>query len=142
MYKLVTTAEEFDNIVNDTKYKHIIVNFGTTFCRTCKIFQPVYEEVAKDERYRDMAFIKINADTNDDFDNDIASYNISKYPTIIILDQGSKETHYSPYICSDTSKDKFEGVLSLLLDTDLGNVNTNDISNGDGINGDGDDEFF
>lgn len=123
MYKLVETEEEFENIVMNSEYEFICVNFGTTFCSSCKIFQPVYESVSNMEKYKNIAFLKINMDK---VDNVGEQYNISKWPTIILLDKGNIKTTYSPYICYDKTLEKFEEYLSILTNDNLDNSPSDD----------------
>ncbi|ARF10852.1 thioredoxin [Hokovirus HKV1] len=123
MYKLVETEEEFEDIVMNGEYDHICINFGTTFCSSCKIFQPIYESVSNMEKYKNIAFLKINMDK---VDNVGELYNINKWPTIILLDKGDLKTTYNPYICYDKTLEKFEEYLCILNNDDLVNDSSDD----------------
>jgi thioredoxin 1 len=82
----ITSKKAFDDLLAKAT-KPVIVYFYIDCVKPCNIMTPIYEEMA--ERYKDRAtFIKINSDN--DRDNISQSYQISKPPVVIAV-QNSNE---------------------------------------------------
>ena len=75
----------------------IIVDFFAPWCGPCKMFEPIFESVAK--KHENIKFYKFNTDTND---NNIAkSLNIMSIPTIILFKDGIESKRIVGFINED-----------------------------------------
>jgi thioredoxin 1 len=77
------------------------------WCAPCKRFAPIFEKVAED--FRDIEFIKVNADTNPDFLN---TYSINSIPTILLTDDSGNELIRHVGILSEAN---FKNLVSTLF---------------------------
>lgn len=53
--------EEMDEILATSEDSLVVVNYSTTWCGPCKMFNPVYEELS--EKYSDVVFVKVIGDS-------------------------------------------------------------------------------
>lgn len=65
--------------------KPVIIDFWAEWCGPCKMFAPVYEEVAA-ERSADLVFAKVNVDEAGDI---AAKYSVRGIPTVMIFKNGN-----------------------------------------------------
>lgn len=77
---MIVTDDNFDNIINT--HKLIMIDFWAEWCRPCKMFSPIIEEVSKETG---MWLGKINVD-----DSTIkpAEYEVTSIPTTILFKDG------------------------------------------------------
>ncbi len=79
-----TTRETFENDV--LKHKGIVlVDFFAEWCGPCKLTSPIVEELSNDPNYKDISFVEIDVDA----DNELAAqYNVLSIPTFLIFKDG------------------------------------------------------
>lgn len=60
----VTTADDsnFNQLVADNS--NIVVKFYADWCGSCKLFAPKFKRLSNDERFQDVAFLEVNAETS------------------------------------------------------------------------------
>lgn len=78
--------------------KNVIMKFSASWCQPCKIMKPIFEEISKEEKYKQYNFIEIDIEDEniiDHFDitpNDLCEkYKIRNIPTLIITDEKLNE---------------------------------------------------
>lgn len=57
----VGSPEEMDEVLSTSEDSLVVVNYSTTWCGPCKMFNPVYEELS--EKYSDVVFVKVIGDS-------------------------------------------------------------------------------
>lgn len=62
--KDVTTATDFDGVIEEADGKLVIVDYSTTWCGPCKIMAPKFD--AMSEKYTDAVFVKVIGDASPD----------------------------------------------------------------------------
>lgn len=110
MLKVIESIEEFEDCILNNSKPYICINFGSIYCHTCKLFLPNFEIVSNMDKYNNIAFYKV------DLDQINYSYNIKKFPTIMLFDKGNLISPYSQNICYDISIEKLEEYLSILYE--------------------------
>ncbi|KNC98863.1 thioredoxin [Spizellomyces punctatus DAOM BR117] len=83
MVKVVTTADEFNQIIKDNE---IVIDFHATWCGPCKMIAPKFEEFSK--KYSKAVFIKIDVDEVPEV---AEKAGVSAMPTFHIYKNGQKE---------------------------------------------------
>ena len=79
MVQNINSKEEFDNILNETKWI-IIADFFATWCGPCQMLKPVIEELS--EEHKDIKFVKVDVDEVTEL---AAEYWITSIPTVFIV---------------------------------------------------------
>jgi thioredoxin 1 len=74
--------QDFDKIL--TLHNILVVDFWATWCRPCKMFSPILEEIAKENS---IWIAKIDIDQNP---IQASKYNITSVPTTIIFEKGKE----------------------------------------------------
>jgi thioredoxin 1 len=74
--------ENFDKIL--TLHNVLVVDFWATWCRPCKMFSPILEEISKENN---IWIAKIDVDQNP---IQSSKYNITSVPTTIIFENGKE----------------------------------------------------
>ncbi len=74
-----------------------VVDFYASWCGPCKMFAPIFEEVANE---MDFNFIKVDTDNNSDL---ARGYGVMSIPTIILFENGSEVKRYIGFM----SKEEF-----------------------------------
>lgn len=74
--------QDFDKIL--TLHNVLVVDFWATWCRPCKMFSPILEEIAKENS---IWIAKIDIDQNP---IQASKYNITSVPTTIIFEKGKE----------------------------------------------------
>ena len=77
--------------------KKVLVDFYATWCGPCKMFGPVFEEVATNI---DINFVKIDVDKNSDIARE---YGVMSIPTVILFENGNEVKRFTGFM----SKDEF-----------------------------------
>ena len=89
------TSENFEKEVLDSK-KTVVIDFYADWCGPCKMYAPIVEKFAKENK--DIKVVKINIDE----DEDIAlKYNIMSIPTTVVIKNG-KETNRASGILDES----------------------------------------
>ena len=75
-----------------------ILKFSAQWCMPCKMMKPIFKEVSKDEKYKNIDFIEIDIEDENlikKFNitpNDLCTkYSIRNIPTLIIVDDDLNE---------------------------------------------------
>jgi thioredoxin 1 len=74
--------QNFDKIL--TLHNVLVVDFWATWCRPCKMFSPILEEISKENN---IWIAKIDVDQNP---IQASKYNITSVPTTIIFENGKE----------------------------------------------------
>jgi thioredoxin 1 len=74
--------ENFDKIL--TLHNVLVVDFWAKWCRPCKMFSPILEEISKENN---IWIAKIDVDQNP---IQASKYNITSVPTTIIFENGKE----------------------------------------------------
>lgn len=74
--------QNFDKIL--TLHNVLVVDFWATWCRPCKMFSPILEEISKENN---IWIAKIDVDQNP---IQASRYNITSVPTTIIFENGKE----------------------------------------------------
>lgn len=77
---MIATDENFDTLIQS--HKLILIDFWAEWCRPCKMFSPIIEEISKETG---IWLGKINVDENH---NKASEYNITSIPTTILFKDG------------------------------------------------------
>ena len=78
MSSKIVTANNIDEILE--KNEIVILDFWASWCEPCKIFGPIFDNVAK--KNPDIFFGKVNSETEHLLSGD---FNVRSIPTLIIL---------------------------------------------------------
>ena len=70
------------------KFCQIFIDFFATWCGPCVRIGPYVEKCAKDDKYKDIAFVKVDVDKCSDTSSE---YKIQAMPTFILLDKEHKQ---------------------------------------------------
>lgn len=75
-----------------------IIKFSAQWCAPCKVMKPIFEEVSKEDSFKDYNFVEVNIEGDDIIEsfnitpNDLCEkYKIRNIPTIIITDDDLNE---------------------------------------------------
>ncbi len=77
------TKDNFDGEVKKSPVP-VVIDFWASWCGPCRIFSPIFEELAK-QYDKKVKFVKLNVDDN----SEIASeYNVMSIPTTLLFEKG------------------------------------------------------
>lgn len=88
--------------------KSILVEVAAPWCPTCKAQQPILEWLAKDAKFKDFVFLKLDFDTQKD---ELRKLNARNQSTLIVF-KGTEEVGRS---VGDTNPDTIEALLAKAL---------------------------
>jgi thioredoxin 1 len=77
---MIVTDDNFDSVISS--HKTVMIDFWAEWCRPCKIFSPIIEEVSKETG---IWLGKINIDNNS---VQPEKYQVSSIPTTILFKDG------------------------------------------------------
>jgi thioredoxin 1 len=77
---MIATDENFDTLIQS--HKLILIDFWAEWCRPCKMFSPIIEEVSQETG---IWLGTLNVDENQ---NKASEYNITSIPTTILFKEG------------------------------------------------------
>ncbi|PIB35308.1 thiol reductase thioredoxin [Reichenbachiella sp. 5M10] len=63
----------------------VVIKYYADWCGSCKLFNPKFKRLAKDERFGDVTFLNINAEHNP---NARAKGGVSNLPSFAIVENG------------------------------------------------------
>lgn len=78
MSSKIVTAQNIDEILD--KHQIVVLDFWASWCEPCKIFGPIFENVAK--KNPDIFFGKVNTEVELELGED---FQIRSIPTLVIL---------------------------------------------------------
>ena len=88
---LVHYEKDFDKLIENDA----VVDFYATWCGPCKMFGPVFEEVADKEN---INFVKLDVDK----DSEIArKYGVMSIPTIILFKNGKEIKRHTGFMSKE-----------------------------------------
>ena len=64
----ITTTEQFDEIINDTEKKAVLIDFWATWCAPCRKEIPFLKQLEKDYRDENIEFVSISIDNISDYE--------------------------------------------------------------------------
>lgn len=111
----INDDDHLDTLVNE--YEYVLVDFYINACVPCKQFAPVYEELS--ELYPTICFVKVNAYAPKC--KEIADeYNVSKFPTFIILENNNRELLHEPImgVNKDVICNKLDSLINITTELD------------------------
>ena len=57
------TDSDFENYISSND--KVVVKFIADWCGSCKLFSPKFKRIAGEEKYKDIKFIEVNAEENE-----------------------------------------------------------------------------
>ncbi|MBF0360626.1 MAG: thioredoxin [Oligoflexia bacterium] len=111
MKTIEVTEKNFNDVVE--KNAIVILDFWADWCGPCKMFAPVFEEVAKENP--DVVFGKINSETEEDLS---AAFNIRSIPTLMAFRDGILLMNQSGAV----SKQALVGLIEQIKKLDMDKV--------------------
>ncbi|TAH26019.1 MAG: thioredoxin [Cytophagales bacterium] len=94
---MATITSDDNSIHNDlTQHPLSIVKYYAEWCGSCKLFAPKYKRLSNEERFQNIAFLDVNAETNPDARklgnvNNLPSFAIFKNGILVATIASSKE---------------------------------------------------
>jgi thioredoxin 1 len=85
MSKLISiaTLEELNNEIK--KAKKTIIKFSTTWCGPCRMYSPIFKEVAEENTNPDVSFIEVSLDDAAEISRE---FDIVNVPLTIVIEEG------------------------------------------------------
>ncbi len=77
------TKDNFESEVKKSSVP-VVIDFWAAWCGPCRIFSPVFEELAK-QYDKKIKFVKLNVDDNPEI---ASEYNVMSIPTALLFDRG------------------------------------------------------
>mmetsp|Transcript_21475 Transcript_21475/g.30078 ORF Transcript_21475/g.30078 Transcript_21475/m.30078 type:complete len:106 (+) Transcript_21475:105-422(+) len=90
MVNYVKSLEEFNDILEQSKTKLVVIDFTATWCPPCRFIGPIFEKMAGD--YPDAIFVKVDVDEAADVAEQCG---ISAMPTFQFYKDGAKVKEFS-----------------------------------------------
>jgi len=87
MVHQVENVADFDSQLEAAGGKLVIVDFYATWCGPCRYIAPKLEEMSKQEEFKNVIFLKVDVDDNDDI---AKRYSVSCMPTFIYIKNKEK----------------------------------------------------
>lgn len=87
----------------------VFVDFYADWCGPCKMTEPIIEELAHDEAYKDVKFVQIDVDSSQDL---AVQYSIFSIPTFMLFKKGQVAGQFSGARDKAGFEKELEGVRS------------------------------
>lgn len=100
----LTDTEFKDSLKNNQK---AIVKYYADWCGSCRLFNPKYKRLSRDERFKNIAFLNINAENNPEAR---AMAEVSNLPFFAIFENGKLK--------NSIASTKEDAVVNLLNELD------------------------
>jgi len=97
------STREFEETINNSKYKAIIVDFYAEWCMPCVMMAPVLEELAS--KFKTIKFVKINVDENSQL---AGKFKISSIPCLVIFKKGKEIERIRGALPEEVLEDKIK----------------------------------
>ncbi len=98
---------KFNEVINSGKT--VLVDFSATWCRPCKMMEPILKELATITG-PDVKIIKVDVDKNRDT---AAAYQVSSVPTLIVFKNGVVKWRQSGVMPAQQLKSVIEKVEAI-----------------------------
>ena len=95
------TDKDFEAAIKEND--KVIVKYFAGWCGSCRLFAPKFKRLAKDERFKDIAFLDVDAESNPEARK---TGSVKNLPTFAIFKNGS--------LVTSIASSKEEEVVSLL----------------------------
>lgn len=76
-------GEEFDQMIQNTRRKYLVVDFYADWCGPCIRFAPTFKKLSED--YPHIKFLKVNIDDSEEIAQNL---NITSLPTFMFFQSG------------------------------------------------------
>ena len=63
MAVLNSTDENFEQLLK--QHEKVIVKYYADWCGSCKLFAPKFKRLSEDERFKEVTFLEVNAEENE-----------------------------------------------------------------------------
>ena len=91
MAVLKGTTETFEEEVLKSD-KPVFVDFYADWCGPCKMTAPIIDELSEDEKYKNITFVKVDVDANQEL---AGKYSVFSIPTFISFNKGEVVSQFS-----------------------------------------------
>jgi len=89
----VKTIDTADFETEVTTFKGVVfVDYFAEWCGPCKMTSPLIDEMAEDEQFKDVKFLKVDVDANQEL---ASRFNIFSIPTFIVYKDGEVVNQFS-----------------------------------------------
>jgi len=88
---LIHYEKDFNTLIKDTS----VVDFYATWCGPCKMFGPIFEEIANENN---INFIKLDVDKHSEIARE---YGVMTIPTIILFKDGKEVKRHTGFMSKD-----------------------------------------
>ncbi len=83
--------DDFDKEV--LQHKGVVfVDFHAEWCGPCKMTEPIIEDLAENPKYKDVKFVKVDVDANQDLSG---QYSVFSIPTFITFKDGEPVSQFA-----------------------------------------------
>lgn len=89
------TLIHYENDFNKLIEEEAVVDFYATWCGPCKMFGPIFEEVANE---KNINFVKLDVDKYSDVARE---YGVMSIPTIILFKNGKEVKRFTGFMSKD-----------------------------------------
>jgi len=79
------SGNEFDETVNDSKKKLVVVDFFAEWCMPCVMMEPIIENLAS--KMKNVKFARVNVDDNREL---AGKFGISSIPCLVVFKKGEE----------------------------------------------------
>ena len=86
--EVIHYEKDFSSLIE----KRAVVDFYAEWCGPCKMFAPIFEEVAGE---KDFYFVKVNTDSYADL---ARGYGIMSIPTVILFENGNEVKRHTGFM--------------------------------------------